>query len=341
MLLDQSGRRAPHRRTAQRIGVWLAGLGLVLGGVQFLTAAQVQNDARSTFSSTALMTPPPPPAAAAHPPRQTIETLRGGSAIDGRSYIRAPGARFTVFAHRGAPTIAPENTLPSDEAARRSGADWIENDVQPSLDGVPHIMHDATVDRTTDGKGRIRDLTAAHLATLDAGKWFQPKFAGTHVMTLRQQLEDLRTRGGRLLLEIKNPQSREEIARIIQEVRTNAMTGRVFVQSFDRESLRITRDLAPELPLGLLTDEAEPDPVAAARELRLTSYNASYHLLAQRPELVGRLHAAGIAVMAWTPDDARDWSALHNAGVDGVITNRTADLVAWNNQHTGKPAGGP
>ncbi|WP_126635699.1 glycerophosphodiester phosphodiesterase [Embleya hyalina] len=335
MLLDPPERR--HRRRGypmRRIGVALAIVGIAFGTVQCVEPAWTHQSGKPAFAGDMSTTLEPPPPAAMRPSSDTAEPLRGGSAIDGRRYMRAPGARVTVFAHRGAPTLAPENTLPSDEAARRSGADWIENDVQPSRDGVPHIMHDETVDRTTDGHGRIRDLTSAQLAGLDAGKWFRPEFSGTRVMTLRGQLADLRSRGGRLLLEIKNPQTREEIARIVDEVRHSGMSDRVFVQSFDRESLRITRDLAPDLPLGLLGDEPEADPVAVARELRLTSYNPSYYLITTHPDLVRRMHEAGVAVFAWTPDNPHDWSKLNEAGVDGIITNRSADLVAWNRQHT-------
>ncbi|MFI6582551.1 glycerophosphodiester phosphodiesterase [Embleya sp. NPDC050493] len=343
MLLDPSGRpaRPRYRRVKRRIVGSLAGLGIAIGCVQYLAPTYLSNDSKSSLSSATLPATKPPQAAAAHPPADTLDSRRGGSAVDGRSYIRAPGARPMVFGHRGAPHLAPENTLPSDEAARRSGADWIENDVQPSVDGVPHIMHDVTVDRTTNGKGRLRDLTSAHLATLDAGKWFKPSFAGTRVMTLREQLADLRTHGGRLLLEIKTPHTREEISRIVQEVRLAGMSGRVFVQSFDQESLRITRDLAPELPLGLLREHLDADPVALARELRLASYNPSYQGLRQRPQLVAQLHAAGIAVLAWTPDDPKEWAALDDAGVDGIITNRTADLVSWLTARHGKALGKP
>ncbi|MFE2873953.1 glycerophosphodiester phosphodiesterase [Embleya sp. NPDC059259] len=345
MLLDPPGRaprpRTRFHRSKRGIVGSLTGLGLAFGCVQCLVPAYLHDGAKSSLAGATLTPSKPPPAAAAHPPAGIPDTPRGGSAIEGRSYIRVPGARPMVFGHRGAPTLAPENTLPSDEAARRSGADWIENDVQPSVDGVPHIMHDATVNRTTNGKGRLRELTAAHLATLDAGKWFKPSFAGTHVLTLREQLADLRTHGGRLLLEIKTPHTREEISRIVQEVRTAGMSGRVFVQSFDVDSLRITRDVAPELPLGLLRDRLDPDPVALAKELRLASYNPSYQALRQRPQLVQQLHAAGIAVLAWTPDDPKEWAALDEAGVDGIITNRTADLVSWLTTHHAKGTGKP
>ncbi|MBD0671090.1 glycerophosphodiester phosphodiesterase family protein [Streptomyces sp. CBMA156] len=245
-------------------------------------------------------------------------------------WLRPAGSPLTVFAHRGASSAAPENTLVSDEIARRGGAEWIENDVQPSKDGVPYVLHDDNVDRTTNGKGRIRDLTAAQLDALDAGSWFGPAYTGTRVPTLAAQLEDLRTRGGNLLLEIKGKHSRDEVARIVKEVRDHQMTGRVFVQSFEVDALRYTRELAPELPLGLLRSDLDADPVAISRDLGLSAYNPSDGGLAARPGVVKDLHAAGVAVNVWTVDSATRWKALEAAGVDGVITNRPAELTGWN-----------
>ncbi|MFJ9841553.1 glycerophosphodiester phosphodiesterase [Kitasatospora sp. NPDC101155] len=248
----------------------------------------------------------------------------------GARWIRPAGTPMTVFGHRGAASAAPENTLVSDEVARRGGAEWIEDDVQPSRDGVPYVLHDDTVNRTTDGTGRVRDLTAAQLDALDAGSWFAPSYAGTRLPTLAAQLDDLRIRGGRLLLEIKGPHTRDEVARIVQVVREHGMTGRVFVQSFQEEALRHTRELAPELPLGLLRSTLDPDPVAIARDLGLSAYNPADEALATRPEVVKDLHAAGVAVNVWTVDQPARWKVLEAAGVDGVITNRPAELVGWN-----------
>ncbi|MEU7677184.1 glycerophosphodiester phosphodiesterase family protein [Micromonospora taraxaci] len=245
-------------------------------------------------------------------------------------YLRPKGSPFTVIAHRGASAAAPENTLVAQEIARRGGADWIENDVQPSKDGVPFILHDSTVDRTTDGTGTIRNLTAAQIKALDAGSWFGPQYVGERVPTLAEQLADLRTRGGNLLLEIKGKHTRDEVATIIKVIRDEQMTGRVFVQSFEVDALRYTYELAPELPLGLLRSTLDADPVAIARELHLTAYNPDGNALLAKPEVVAPLHAAGVAVMAWTMDSAGLWQRLERIGADAIITNRAAELVGWN-----------
>jgi glycerophosphoryl diester phosphodiesterase len=259
-----------------------------------------------------------------------------GAPVGSRSWVRRAGEPMTVIAHRGASSAAPENTLIADEVARRGGAVWIENDVQPSKDGVPYVLHDSTVDRTTDGTGPIRSLTSAQLDALDAGSWFAPAFAGARVPTLAAQLTDLRTRGGRLLLEIKGPHGREEVDRIVREVRSLRMTDRVFVQSFDPAALRYVRELAPELPLGLLRDTLDPDPVAVAGELGLAAYNVSDRGLSARPLAVQELHAANVAVNVWTVDRPARWKELDALGVDGVITNRPTELAGW---LTGRAAG--
>ncbi|ADB33716.1 glycerophosphoryl diester phosphodiesterase [Kribbella flavida DSM 17836] len=246
------------------------------------------------------------------------------------SFIRKAGDPLRVWAHRGGSSAAPENTAASDEVARRARAEWIENDVQPTKDGVPVILHDATVDRTTDGTGAIRSLTAAQVAGLDAGSWFAPAFAGQRVPTLGEQLDGLKSRGGNLLLEVKGVHTRESVARIVTEIRTRAMTSRVFIQSFEPEHLRWMHELAPELPLGLLRSTLDPDPVAIAKDLGLSAYNPSDAAFRTRPGIVAELHAAGVSVNVWTVDDAARWEALEKAGVDGIITNRPAELYGWN-----------
>ncbi|WP_254705648.1 glycerophosphodiester phosphodiesterase [Streptomyces vilmorinianum] len=252
------------------------------------------------------------------------------TALDPNPYIRPTNTPLTVIAHRGASSLAPENTMFAQETARRSGADFIENDVQLSKDGVPYLLHDSTVDRTTDGTGDITTLTAAQLDTLDAGSWFSPLYTGARIPTLATQLADLRTRGGNLLLEIKRADTKNDVAAMIDVVRAHNMTDRVIMQSFDTRHLRWVHDLAPELPLGLLRSTLDTDPVAIAEDLHLTTYNPNGNALDTTPGIVADLHAAGIAVMAWTADTPAKWNRYDNYGVDGIITNRPAELTGWN-----------
>jgi glycerophosphoryl diester phosphodiesterase len=253
-------------------------------------------------------------------------------------FIREPGAPLRVWAHRGGSSAAPENTAASDEVARRAGAEWIENDVRSTKDGVPVVLHDETVDRTTNGTGAIQSLTAAEVAGLDAGSWFAPAFSGQRVPTLVSQLDEFKARGGNLLLEIKGVHARASIERIADEVLAREMTARVFVQSFDPQHLRWVRELVPDLPLGLLRFELDPDPVAIAKDLELTAYNPSDGAFRTRPGIVADLHAIEVAVNIWTVDDPDRWNALEQAGVDGIITNRPAELAGWNAALTQRPA---
>jgi glycerophosphoryl diester phosphodiesterase len=108
------------------------------------------------------------------------------------------------------------------------------------------------------------------------------------------------------------------------------MSGRVFVQSFEPEHLLWVRELAPELPLGLLRATLDPDPVAIAKDLGVSAYNPSDAAFQTRPGMVADLHGAGVAVNIWTVDNPTRWHALERAGVDGIITNRPAELMGWN-----------
>ncbi|GAB2860721.1 hypothetical protein GCM10022221_70490 [Actinocorallia aurea] len=250
--------------------------------------------------------------------------------LPANGYLRPAGTPMAVIAHRGASSAAPENTMAAQEVARRGGADFIENDVQPSADGVPFVLHDGTVNRTTSGTGEIRSLTSAQLKALDAGSWFSPNFAGEKLPTLAEQLADLKARGGNLLLEIKGAHTKDEVATIVKVIRDAGMTQRVFVQSFEVDALKYTRELAPELPTGLLRSGLDADPVAVSKDLGVTAYNPTGDALIANPKAIQDLHAAGIAVMAWTVDSAAQWKKLDEAGVDGIITNRPTELAGWN-----------
>ena len=236
---------------------------------------------------------------------------------------------FVVIGHRGMPSACPENTIVSQEVARRAGTVWIEDDTQPSKDGVPFVIHDATVDRTTDGTGAVRNLTAKELKALDAGSWFHPVFAGTRLPTLAEQLADLQTRGGNLLLEIKGAHSYREVQDIIALIDRYNMSQRVMIQSFDRPSLEHSYQIAPHIPRGLLLGSIEADPVASCKQLHLAGYNPDYKALLARPEVVAQLHSIGVTTFVWTPDAPDVWATLMKLGVDGVITNKATQLQGW------------
>ncbi|WP_020422167.1 glycerophosphodiester phosphodiesterase family protein [Amycolatopsis sp. ATCC 39116] len=243
------------------------------------------------------------------------------------------GALPLTVAHRGYSAVAPENTLAAVEAGIRAGAEYVEIDAQTTRDGVPVVMHDNTVDRTTPGTGDISTLTAAQVTALDAGSWFSPAFAGQKVPTLGQVLDLVRTGGSTLLLEIKGPETRAETTRILDEVRSRGMARQVLVQSFDEQVLRDARAVAPEIPLGLLRGAVDADPVATAKAFGVVTYNPSAAALLTRPDAVSQLNSAGIAVMPYTVNDAATWRKLADAGVDAIITDRAGELAGWRSGH--------
>lgn len=257
---------------------------------------------------------------------------------DTESLLVRPGEQPAVIAHRGLSAVIPENTLQALLSGGRSGADWIEMDVNTSKDGVPVVIHDNTVDRVTGGTGDVSTLTSEYIAGLEAGSWFSPAYAGAKVPTLAEFLDQTDTEGSGLLLEVKGPETREEVERTIDMLRDRGMFNRTILQSFDTNVLRYAREYAPELRLGLLRGALDADVVAAARQNGAVTYNPSWSALAARPAAIKELHGAGIAVMPYTVDSPQQWKTMTDAGVDGIITNRAGALVGFQSAIPSPPA---
>lgn len=244
-----------------------------------------------------------------------------------------PGSTPAVVAHRGYSSVAPENTLAAVESALRSGADYVEVDVASSADGVPIILHDNTLDRTTDGTGALPSVTSDYIEGLDAGSWFSTAFTGQPVPTLLDVLALMKGRAPVLLLEVKGPETHAELEVIVGQLREQGLIEQTLLQSFDVQVLRDVRAIEPELRLGLLRSSLDADPVATARDLGVVSYNPSWTALQTSTDVIADLHEAEIAVMPYTIDDPAQWAILRDLGVDGVITNKPGELVGWNARH--------
>lgn len=227
-----------------------------------------------------------------------------------------------VIGHRGSPRRAPENTLASFRAAWAAGVDWVEADVQPTADGIPVLLHDDTIDRTTDRRGRLRDLGWPQVRelTLDGRPGAVPR--------LTELLAEL-TGSRRLLLEVKGPHSPTELRRLVTELADSGVDHRVFLQSFERDVLAELRILVPDRPLGLLVEALDDADLAAADELAVVAINPSVQTVLARPSVITDLRARGRSVAVWTADEPAQWDALTRVGVDGVITDRPADLAGY------------
>ena len=231
-----------------------------------------------------------------------------------------------VIGHRGSPRRAPENTIASFEAAAAHGADYVETDVQVTKDGEPVIMHDATVDRTTDGTGRIDQLTARQVSALTVK-------GGERVPTLRQTLSAVKALPVRFLLEIKGPQTPAAVDHILRLVSETGMTERTVVQSFDENIVRQAAASPYKIKPALLRDKLDADPVATARKFSLVAYAVNFNSLKAHPDAVRRLHAAGVQTFVWTVDGDSKWRTATSWGVDGVITNTADRFFQWRKDH--------
>jgi glycerophosphoryl diester phosphodiesterase len=237
-----------------------------------------------------------------------------------QSLLRAPGAPMLRVGHRGARGHAPENTMASFAKGAEMGVDAVETDIQLSKDGEVVLIHDHTVDRTTSGGGFVRDMTLAELKGLDAGGWYDPRFAGERIPILAELLAWAKDRVG-VALEIKNgpiyyPGIVEKTVRV---VRRHGMERQVILISFDHLVLREAKTIAPEIATGILYVGGLVDAVAAARAALADSLNP--HWAYVTPELVRAAHAAGIAVSAWNPNDAATLRMLSDMGVDSAGTD--------------------
>ncbi len=235
-------------------------------------------------------------------------------------------ARPLIFAHRGASRVAPENTLAAFRQAVEIGADGIELDVQLSADGVPVVIHDATVDRTTNGSGEVRGLTLAQLRELDAGAHAGAAFAGERIPTLEETLAEV---GDKLLIdiELKYPtlETASLEAQVIEVIRRMGMQRRVWLSSFKPYALHTARQLAPELPCGLLYG---PLSLTSWLLAPITPYEALHPyagLVGER--MMRRAQRRGLRVITWTVDDPTQAQQLADWGVDAIITNRPAALI--------------
>lgn len=234
-----------------------------------------------------------------------------------------------VVGHRGSSSVAPENTLAAIEAAVRAGATGIEVDLQLTADRVPVIIHDDVLDRTTTGTGPVAAARAEDLRRLDAGTWFAPEFAGERVPTLDDVLDTVdRCADVHVLLEIKGAWDPEGVRLVADAVEEWALADRVLAQSFSVATLAALAEVAPWLRRGLLVTQAD-GALDLCRHLGATACNPHGAVLAERPEFVAEAHSAGVTVTPWTLNEPGHWARAHALGVDGIMTDRPAELIDW------------
>lgn len=258
--------------------------------------------------------------------------------------VAVAGTRpIAVHAHRGAMAVRPENTIAAFQEAIRIGADFIELDVLATRDDVLVVAHDAVINPAlcTGGEPRpIRELTLAEVQRYDCGSRTLPAFPrqvavpGARIPTLDEVLDLGRSSKIRFTIEIKSSEKwkglapdPEPLARmVVDAVRKHGLEKRVLLQSFDFRVVKAVKAAAPELPLAALYGSGERSFVDIARETGAAMVNPAFRLIT--PEKVKEAHAAGIQVTPWTIDNPADWDRVLAAGVDGIITNDPAAVIA-------------
>jgi glycerophosphoryl diester phosphodiesterase len=230
-------------------------------------------------------------------------------------------AHADLSAHRGDVTVAPENTIPAFKAAVAKGVPQIEFDVNLSKDGKLVVIHDATVDRTTNGKGKVTDLTFEELRALDAGSWFGEAFKGVQIPTLRETLEAIPEN---ILCNVHLKNDEEVAVKSAQLIQEMGRLEQCFLAT-SLENIAAARAVVPEIKVCNMTRQAGDRP----RYIRETIENkCDFIQLHQRDghenlaAEVQQLKSNGVTVNWFGANDAPLIQLLHDAGVDYILTDR-------------------
>ena len=228
-----------------------------------------------------------------------------------------PHPSFMNIAHRGASAYAPENTLAAFDKALDLGAGHVEFDVHFSADGHVVVIHDDTVDRTTNGSGDVASFALAQLKRLDAGSWFAVQFSGERIPALGELLERYK-RKLHLHIEVKG-RAEHLSEKTIDLVRSYGWVDSVTITSFQKERLDEALAYAPEIPAGWLAREVDESMIKQARRMGLAEICPHADFLDE--ELVEQLHQNGFMVRAWGVGDEEVMRRVVEAGADGMTIN--------------------
>ena len=227
------------------------------------------------------------------------------------------------IAHRGAGKLAPENTLAAFRLGASHGYRAFECDVKLSRDGVPFLLHDATLDRTTPAAGVAGERDWAELSLLDAGGWHSPGYAGEPLPSLEGVACFVRSNGYSLNIELKPTPGRElDTGRAVGEACLRLWHDEPqlpLFSSFRPEALLGARDTAPAIPRALLVDEAWPGWMPMAQSLGCVAVVTNHKLMDEA--LRATLHRAGLRALCYTVNEASDVERLQRLGIDGIITD--------------------
>lgn len=225
-----------------------------------------------------------------------------------------------VMAHRGYSGKAPENTMAAFELALEVGSDGLELDVHLTKDGDVVVIHDGTLNRTTNGTGRVGDYTMAELKELDAGSWFSPEFKGARLPSLRQVLDLIKDENVMLNVETKMALGFEQLnANVALLLDEYAMWERTIISSFNHYALVHFKTIRPQVRTGILYNCGLVDPWVYAKSIGASALHPSHQTII--PEIVAAAQQNGMMVNVWTVDQPADIERMKIAKVDSIITN--------------------
>ena len=231
---------------------------------------------------------------------------------------------FMIAGHRGAASLAPENTLAGFKKALQSGVKWIELDTQLSADNTPVIFHDETVDRCTNGKNKVADLTLEQLQALDAGSWFSKEFAGEQIQSLEQTLAFFIANDLSMNLEIKIHHDHQvqplvdKVAEVLEKM--NFPHDKLIISSFSTLALTHCRQVMPTIRLGYITEHEPLATLAKLKSINLYSLHIDYKILTE--EMAKEVIQSGLKLNIWTLNDLQQASKFRAWGVEMIITDK-------------------
>jgi len=228
-----------------------------------------------------------------------------------------------IFAHRGASAHAPENTLASFELALAQGADAIELDARLSSDAQVIVIHDPTVDRTTDGHGRVAQLPWTELRSLDAGSSFSERYRGQKIPRLEEVFEAV---GKKTLInvELKDYAASHDplVEKVCELVKKHNMEERIIFSSFSASNLKRAKRILPEVQCGLLALGGWMGAWARSFGFSFGNYAALHPYITDvTKQQIVRIHRLQRRVHVWTVNKIEDMVRLNNWGVDGILTD--------------------
>lgn len=225
-----------------------------------------------------------------------------------------------VVAHRGYSSKAPENTMAAFELALDVGCDGLELDVHLTKDGEVIVVHDHTLERTSNGTGIVEKHTLAELQKLDAGSWFAPEFKGERLPSLREVCELVKDKELLFNVELKVAQGYEQLnQKVLELLNEYDLHERTVISSFNHYALVHFKEISPQTRTGILYSAALFNPWEYAKSIGATALHPKHQTII--PEIVAGAHASGVMVNSWTVDEPEDIERMKLAKIDSIITN--------------------